>query len=118
MIEETPNPMPEHAMLVDDDGQPLGMMDINRMQSDSIEMAYEMAMHCGDADALDALSGKWLDRVGVDAFGYVAAGALRMMTHNILDPVLLTIDQLAPTLKFRDKLADAFENARTAGSGS
>ncbi|MEZ5151677.1 hypothetical protein [Rhodococcus zopfii] len=112
MTGKIPNPLPEHAMLVDDDGHPLGMMNIDRVQSDSIEMAYEMAMHCGDEDALDALSAKWLDRVGVDAFGYVAAGALRMMTHNILDPVLMTVDRLAPQLKFRDKLADAFEDTQ------
>ncbi len=105
-----PNPLPSHAMIVDDNGQPLSVMDIDRMQSDSIELAYEMAMHCGDQDALDAIAAKWLTRVGVDGFGYVAAGALRMMTHFILDPTLQTVDQLAPQLRFRDKLADAYRN--------
>ncbi|WML64759.1 hypothetical protein [Rhodococcus sp. AH-ZY2] len=109
---DIPNPLPSHAMIVDDDGQPRSVVDIDRMQSDSIELAYEMAMHCGDEDALDAISSKWLDRVGVEGFGYVTAGALRMMTHFILDPTLQTVDQLAPQLRFRDKLVDAYRNSK------
>ena len=109
---QTPNALPAHAMILDDDGRPLGVIDTGKMQSDAIEMAYEMAVHCGDEDALDAVSSKWLDRVGVDAFGYVAAGALRMMAHFILDPTLQAVDRLAPEMKFRDKLADVHRQAR------
>ena len=43
---------------------------------------------------------------------YVAAGALRMMAHYILDPTLQAVDQLAPQLRFRDKLTDAYHNAK------
>lgn len=105
-------PRPAHAMLIDDNGEPIGVMDLDRMQSDAIELAYEMAMYCDDETTLDTISEKWLNRVGVDAFGYVAAGALRMMTHYILDPTLQTVDKLAPQLRFRDKLVDAYRNSK------
>ena len=104
--------IPKHALLLDDDGSPLGIIDTGKMQSDAIEMAYEMAVHCGDEDALDAVSSKWLDRVGPEGFGYVAAAALRMMTHYILDPTLQAVDLLAPEMKFRDRLDEAFQKAR------
>lgn len=111
-VHHTPDPLPSHAMLVGDNGEPLGVLDIDKMQSDAIELAYDMARHCGDQTALDVISAQWLDRVGVDAFGYVAAGALRMMAHHILDPTLQAVDQLAPQLRFRDKLTDAYHNAK------
>lgn len=106
-----PTPLPDNVMIVDDNGAPLAMLDLDQMQGHSIALAYDMAQHCGDPDALDEVSAKWIDKVGVDAFGYVAAGALRLMAHNILEPTLQAVDRLAPTLNYRGILADAARNA-------
>ncbi|QCQ93035.1 hypothetical protein [Rhodococcus sp. SGAir0479] len=111
---QTPNPLPENAMLVDATGAPIAMMNIDQMQSDSIALAYDMARNSHDEQALDESSVRWLNKIGADAFGYVAAGALRTMTHYILDPTLATVEKLAPGLGYRQMLDDAYRNAATA----
>ncbi|WP_072688412.1 hypothetical protein [Rhodococcus marinonascens] len=116
-MNEIPNPLPENAMIVDDHGAPLAVVNIDQMQADSIALAYDMARNCGDVDALDQVSAKWLNKIGPEGFGYVAAGALRTMTHHILDPTLQTVDELAPALNYRQILHDAYRNATSDDPG-
>lgn len=110
---QIPNPLPENTMLVDDTGAPIAMMNIDQIQADSIALAYDMARNCHDENALDQVSARWLAKVGADAIGYAAAGALRTMTHYILDPTLATVDRLAPSLGYRQMLDDAYRNSIT-----
>ncbi len=100
----TPNPLPEHVMIVDDDGTPRAMIDLDKIQADSIALAFDMARVCGDPDALDAVSGKWLDTVDPETFGYLCTGALRVLAHNILDPTLQVLDAVAPNTGMRARL--------------
>ncbi|NKR31343.1 hypothetical protein GS504_20730 [Rhodococcus hoagii] len=111
---EIPNPLPQHAMIVDDNGAPVGMLDIDQMQSDSIALGYDMARNSHDDQALNEVSARWLAKLGPDSFGLVAAGALRMVAHYILDPTLATVDRLAPSLGYRQMLDDAYRNAVTS----
>ncbi|MFD4368978.1 hypothetical protein [Rhodococcus sp. NPDC058521] len=100
------NQIPENALIVDDNGSPIAMMNIDQVQMQAIQLGNEMAAACHDHDALDALSEKWINRVGVDAFGCVAAGALRHVVADILDPSLHVLEQVAPGMpSMRGKLA-------------
>ncbi|WP_072689374.1 hypothetical protein [Rhodococcus marinonascens] len=110
-MNEIPNPLPDTAMIVDDNGAPLAVINIDQMQADSIALAYDMARNCHDVNALDQVSAKWLDKVGAEGFGYVAAGALRTLTHHILDPTLQVLEEIAPTIPLRSQLDDAHRNA-------
>lgn len=114
MTDQIPNPLPSHAMILDDDGMPSAVMNIDKMQSDSIILAYEMAASCNDKIALDALSAHWLEKVGVDGFGYVAAGALRLLAQYVLDPTLDTLEAAAPGLgnTLRLKLCESANHAQ------
>lgn len=108
---EIPNPLPEHVMVVDDDGTPTAVVNVDQMQINAVTLAYDMARHCGDHDALDQVSAEWLTKIGPDGFGYAAAGALRIIAEHILDPALIVLEQVAPQIKMRDMLTDAYRNA-------
>ncbi len=106
----SPNqPLPEHVMIVDDDGMPSAVMNADIIQNAATRLMYEMACNSGDEAALSAVSKKYLDEVGVDTFGYVTAAALKLMTAYILEPTLETCDLAG--IKLRDGLARAGADA-------
>lgn len=73
-------------MIVGDDGEPLGMVDMDEIQTEGTRLAFAMAAVSNDPDALDRVQAAFLDRVGVASFHYVVASALRVMTEHILSP--------------------------------
>lgn len=100
-----PKPTPRHVMVLDDNGMPMAVMNVDEIQSQSIKLAYEMGAVCGDPAALDALSAKWVAHLGPDAFGYVAAGALRALAQHVLDPTIKVVERIAPDMDLRAQLA-------------
>lgn len=108
----TENNAPSEAFIVRDDGTPIGHIDIDRLQADSTLLMYEMAVTAGDDDATDAVAHRWVARHDADYFGYVAAGALSLMTRNILAPVL-DVAETASKVDLRKGLREAYENAVT-----
>ncbi|YCN53425.1 hypothetical protein AB9M10_15630 [Rhodococcus erythropolis] len=70
--------------------------------------------HSGNGPALDQISARYLEEVGVELFGYVTAAALRLMTTCVLEPTLQVVDEGLPTIHLRAKLADAAHNANTS----
>ncbi|MDJ0359706.1 hypothetical protein [Rhodococcus sp. H29-C3] len=105
------NETPSHAMIVNGDGTPRGIADIDRIQSDATLMMYDMAAAAGDDDAVDAVSIAWIAKLDSDSMGYVSASALSLIARNVLGPVLEVLDQLAPQLNFRAKLIESRDHA-------
>ncbi|MBY3989141.1 hypothetical protein HQO84_16730 [Rhodococcus fascians] len=105
---------PSHAMIVNDDGTPRGVADIDRIQSDATLLMYDMAAAAGDDDAVDAVAIEWTQKLDPDSMGYTSATALSLLARNILGPVLEVLDQLAPHLDFRGKLVESRDQAREA----
>lgn len=102
---------PSHAMIVNDDGTPRGVIDIDKMQADATILMYEMAAAAGDDDAVDAVAVEWVERLDADSMGYVSATALTLLARNVLAPILEVLDELAPALKLRAKLAESRDHA-------
>lgn len=73
-------------MLVGDDGEPLGVLDMQMISDEGIRLAFAFAANCDNPTALDHIQVETLTRVGVAAFGYVCANALRAMAEHILSP--------------------------------
>ncbi|PPJ24150.1 hypothetical protein C5E45_28300 [Nocardia nova] len=108
----------DQMFVVGKDGAPRGMVDVDRLQSDATLLMYEMAAAAGNDAAVDRIGIEWAARLDPDAMGYTAAGALSLMTRNILAPLLEVLDRALPELKFREKLAECRDDAaRTLGGG-
>ncbi|MEV0435996.1 hypothetical protein [Nocardia sp. NPDC050413] len=109
--------MPDLFMVVGDDGLPRGVVDRDRMESDATRLMYQLAAVAGDDAETDRIACEWVERLDPDAFGYVAAGALSLMTRNILAPLLEVLDQALPHIKFRAKLVESRDQAEEALGG-
>ena len=106
------NTPPSHAMIVNEDGTPRGMADIDRIQSDATLLMYDMAAAAGDDAAVDAVSIEWIEKLDPDSMGYVSATALALITRNIIAPLIDTLDSAAPQFDFRAKLIESRDHAR------
>lgn len=80
--------MTDTYLIVGDDGEPLGMVDMEQIADDGTRLAFAMAAVCDDPAALDRIQAETLTRVGAGAFGYVAANALRTVVEHVLSPAL------------------------------
>jgi len=80
--------MTDNYFFETDDGQPLGVVDVSQLQDQGARLAFRMAASCGDPGRLDAIAAETLAAVGVGAFGFVAAAALRCLAEQVLDPAL------------------------------
>ncbi|MEV5691135.1 hypothetical protein [Micromonospora globbae] len=73
-------------LIQDDDGKPVGLLDMTAITDEGTRLAFAFAAHCDDPAALDRIQTETLARVGVAAFGYVCANALRTITEHVLNP--------------------------------
>jgi hypothetical protein len=78
--------MTDTYMIVDGNGEPLGMLDLDAIHEEGTKFAFALAAVCNDPDALDRLQYETLRRVGVASFHYIVANALRVMAQHILSP--------------------------------
>lgn len=101
---------PERMLLVDDDGNPLSMIDTDQLQADATRLMYAYAAASGDDAELDRIAREWITRNDPRYFGYLAAAALSLITRNVLEPSLQVLDEALPHIKFREFLADARDN--------
>lgn len=110
--------LPETLLVTDDAGVPTSFVDVDTIQDQATRFAFDLAEVCDDPEALDAVTHRHLSEAGTGAFGYVAAAALRIVVHNVLDPTLQVTDALhdhghGPLQhNLRAGLADAAANAR------
>lgn len=109
--------LPDQILVTDDDGSPLSIIDVDKMQSDSTRLMYEMAASAGDDAATDAIGIAWAAALHPDQMGYVSAGALSLLTRNVLAPLLDVLDEVMPKAQFRAKLAEARDNAEATLNG-
>lgn len=75
-------------MLEGDDGQPLGMINMGVLIDAGCSLAFKIAAHCGDPDAVQAILTEVLSEHGTDSFGYIATNALVTLAGEVLDPAL------------------------------
>lgn len=100
---------PSEAIIIGDDGLPVGHVDLDQLTSDATLLMYEMAAAAGDDAATDQVAIRWTSTHDPDYFGYLAATALSLMTRHILAPTLDTCERLGVDL--RDGLRKASANA-------
>lgn len=103
--------LPNHAMIVGEDGMPKSVVDIGKMQSDATRLMYQMAAAAGDDAELDRIGTEWAMSHDPDYFGYIAAGALSLLVRNILEPTLQVIDEVLPHIGLRAKITESRDNA-------
>lgn len=103
------NNKPAEATIVDDDGQPIGRVNFDDLETNATLLMYAFADSAGDDDKTDAVAAEWLDRIGVDDFGYVAASALSLMTRHVLATVLDIVERQG--IDLRTGIRDAYANA-------
>lgn len=100
--------LPQLAMVSGEDGSPLGVFDLRRIEGDAAELMYALAANSASEAAVDEVMTRFIDRVGAAAFGYTATLALRWMTLNLLEPTLQTVEATAPEagMRLRRKLSE------------
>ncbi|KXO99674.1 Uncharacterised protein (plasmid) [Tsukamurella tyrosinosolvens] len=109
MTEFDPHNPPAEAFIVDEQGMPIGHMDIDKIQSDAVLFMYDIASTAGNDAETDRVSAEWVGKVGPQSFGYVAAGALSMLVRHILGPTLDTCELAG--IHLRDGLRAARDDA-------
>jgi hypothetical protein len=72
--------------VTDDNGQPIGVFDVDVITTEGTKLAFAMAAVCDDKDALLRVQQDTLNRVGPDSFGYIVGNALAVMAEYILGP--------------------------------
>ncbi|WP_328358602.1 hypothetical protein OG976_04790 [Mycobacterium sp. NBC_00419] len=97
------------VQVVGDGGQLMGEINLDDLESNATLLMYAFAQSAGDDNRTDAVAAQWLDLIGPDSFGYVAASALSMMTRHVLAPVLDVAERQG--IDLRAGLRDAYENA-------
>lgn len=104
-------------IVTDEQGAPAAFVNVDQIQAQATRLAYDMAVACGDPGRLTEITTAHLTEAGHEAFGYVAAAALRTLAEHVLDPVLEVTDELhrAGYLShdLRSGLEDAAANATT-----
>lgn len=105
------NTPPSHAMIINSDGTPRGVADVDRIQSDATILMYQYAAAAGNDSAVDAVGVEWVECLDSDSMGYTAAAALSLITRCVLAPILDVLDEVAPQFDFRAKLAEGRDNA-------
>lgn len=104
-------------LVTDSDGAPTGFVDVDQIQAQATRLAYDMAVACSDPTHLEQVTTAHLAEAGAEAFGYVAAAALRILAEHVLDPVLQVTGELHRagylSQDLRAGLVDAAANATT-----
>jgi|YelNatPaOPRAMG01_1025707.scaffolds.fasta_scaffold130844_4 hypothetical protein len=100
---------PAEAIIVRDDGQPIGRINFDDLEANATLLMYAFADSAGDDDKTDEVAAQWLDRIGPGHFGYVAAAALALMTRNVLAPVLEVVERQG--IDLRVGIREAYANA-------
>ncbi|MFA7511123.1 MAG: hypothetical protein WCZ29_11640 [Mycolicibacterium vanbaalenii] len=99
--------MPPEAIIVGDDGLPIGHVNFDQLTADATLLMYDMAVTAGDDDATDKVAMKWAGAHEPDYFGYLCASALSLMTRHILGPTLDVTDRVGVDLRTGLKQASA-----------
>lgn len=108
--------IPDHFMIVNEDGSPRGMVKRDLVLSDAVRLMYALGATAGDDAETDRVAAESLARIGVESFGYVAAAALTMTVKNVVGPLLEVLAEVAPGVDFRAKLSEVRDHAeRTVG---
>lgn len=98
--------------LVGDDGEPLGVVDIDVIQARGTVLGFELATFNDDPPEVDRVLAEALAELGPRAFGCIAAAALRHVVENVVGPLMLIADGVGVGDTVHQGLAAAARNAR------
>ncbi|SJN39414.1 hypothetical protein [Luteococcus japonicus] len=88
-----------NVFIVDDDGMPIAGVDPEAIAAAGVRLAFDLAANCDDPEALDRITGQYLDQYGAAAFGYLAASALSIVVREVLAPTLQVTDAVGVDLR-------------------
>lgn len=108
---------PPHMMIVDEDGVPQGVVDVEQLRRDASLLAYQFAASSGDNAELDRLGVEWSSKLTGAYYGGVLSGAFSLLVREILEPLLMVLDELRPDIGFRQKLAECRDEVARMTSG-
>lgn len=97
-------------LLVGENGEPLGVIDMDAIQARATLLGFDLSVACDDATELDRISAEALAEVGPREFGYVAAAALRHVIENVVDPLMAIAN--AYEIPVHEQMAEAAKQAR------
>lgn len=99
-------------MLVGDDGDPLGVVDVDMIQARATVLGFELATFNDDPPQMARVLAEELAEVGPQAFGCIAAAALRHVVENVVGPLMSVADEAGVGDSVHAGLVAAAENAR------
>lgn len=76
--------VPTEVFVVDENGVPTGHVNLAQIQTNAARLAFELAEHSEDADALDAIAARWAHSLRPRELGYVAFAACRVLAGPVL----------------------------------
>lgn len=103
--------MADLRILVGDNGEPLGGLDVDVINAEATIFAYALAHSARDPEQMRKVAAATLAQVGAEAFGYVAAGAAMTLAEHVVEPLLQVCDEVGLTVDMREGLMAAYANA-------
>ena len=82
------------TLLVDDEGKPLGMVDLDAVHDDGERLAYRLAAAADDERRVELLIAATVRAYGPRAAGPVFAAALRTLTTDVTAGLLDVTDEI------------------------
>lgn len=83
---------PDRVIVVGADGLPDASLDVGRLQSDAVRLAYALAVTADNPDA--GTLARWRSEYGVDYHGFVCAAASTITVEHVLAPALDVLDRV------------------------
>ena len=75
-------------LIVGDDGQPIGVANMDQITDHGTKYAFDLAANCADPQKARQIGADLLLEIGPDAFGYACANAVQVLATEILSPCL------------------------------
>lgn len=76
--------MDNSFIVIDGDGIPAGIVDVDKIQSDGLNLAFLLAAQSGNEDVTERILAEHVERHGTQGIGYVLMAAIKHMTNDIL----------------------------------
>ncbi|WP_433626068.1 hypothetical protein [Nocardia sp. CA-120079] len=110
--------MTEFMLIQGEDGNPIGVVDIDQIRDAAQILAYAAAAVAEDGAAVDATCAEWVQCFKPDEVPFVLLAALEIVTKMVVGPLVSALETVAPELRTREQLREAAAWAEaTLGGG-
>lgn len=92
-------------IITDDASLPIGTMDVDKIQDDGLDLAFQLAAHSGDEDKTEQILAEQVEIHGPRGIGYVLMVAIKNLTNDILAGAFDVMEAATGT-KPRAKMAE------------